>query len=325
MSEAIAEVSAAEQTPLDTVLGSDAADVPVSSQEADSHVDTDGPQVPLVALRRERERRQKMDARVQELEQEIERYNDQKFGLDSDQGFGGEQPAEQQPDDAFGREYTASLTDFTAKHGKDRVAAIDATLGRLNPQQYEALGHELQRINPSPKDLADTATTILVQAGLLDPAFKPLSIGDVLAGEQPEKAVDTSQIDQRLAALDQREKAMAAAEGRTKFIASRSEFVSEHGRAKFNELDAASMQLVQSGHPVAAQYAEAIKTSPDPVGTAAQLLSEWGLWSPGQPQQPQPVFPTNIAAARNVGGRKGPAWTGPTPIGDIFDRTRPDA
>ena len=45
----------------------------------------------------------------------------------------------------------------------------------------------------------------------------------------------------------------------------------------------------------------------------------------GQPQaQQQPaVMPSNLAGARNVGARSGPAWSGPAPLQDIFNRARP--
>ena len=36
--------------------------------------------------------------------------------------------------------------------------------------------------------------------------------------------------------------------------------------------------------------------------------------------QPAPVMPSNFAAARNVGTRAGPAWSGPPPLEDIFRR-----
>jgi hypothetical protein len=39
-----------------------------------------------------------------------------------------------------------------------------------------------------------------------------------------------------------------------------------------------------------------------------------------QPQQRAPVMPSNLAAARNVGSRAGPAWGGPTKMDDIFKR-----
>ena len=43
----------------------------------------------------------------------------------------------------------------------------------------------------------------------------------------------------------------------------------------------------------------------------------------GQPaQQRQAVMPSNLAGARNVGARSGPAWSGPSTIDDIFSRQR---
>lgn len=37
-------------------------------------------------------------------------------------------------------------------------------------------------------------------------------------------------------------------------------------------------------------------------------------------QSAAPVMPSNLAAARNVGSRSGPAWSGPASLGDIFKR-----
>lgn len=39
-----------------------------------------------------------------------------------------------------------------------------------------------------------------------------------------------------------------------------------------------------------------------------------------QQDKPAQVLPSNLAGARNVGSRSGPAWSGPTPIIDIFKR-----
>lgn len=39
-------------------------------------------------------------------------------------------------------------------------------------------------------------------------------------------------------------------------------------------------------------------------------------------QQQQRVMPSNLAGARNVGARNGPAWSGPSDINDIFNRAR---
>lgn len=60
----------------------------------------------------------------------------------------------------------------------------------------------------------------------------------------------------------------------------------------------------------------------------AEILAKHGLAPPpaGQPQQqqaqPAPVMPSNLATARNVGARSGPAWSGPTPLQNIFDTKR---
>lgn len=58
----------------------------------------------------------------------------------------------------------------------------------------------------------------------------------------------------------------------------------------------------------------------------AEVLARYGL-QPGSQQQAQPgqqatptVMPSNIAGARNVGSRSGPAWSGPPTLQDIFAR-----
>lgn len=53
----------------------------------------------------------------------------------------------------------------------------------------------------------------------------------------------------------------------------------------------------------------------------AKLLEKHGL-AQGQPAQKAQAMPSNFATARNVGARSGPAWGGPEPIKDIFERAR---
>ena len=93
--------------------------------------------------------------------------------------------------------------------------------------------------------------------------------------------------------------------------------------------------MMRSAHPVE----EAVKwhqrrsvlheVGDDPVAykerLKAELLAELQGTQPAQPatqrQNPSPaVMPSNLAGARNVGARTGPAWAGPQPIQDIFDR-----
>jgi hypothetical protein len=42
-----------------------------------------------------------------------------------------------------------------------------------------------------------------------------------------------------------------------------------------------------------------------------------------QPAPRSPAMPSNLAGARNVGARSGPAWSGPSSLQDIFNRTPP--
>lgn len=329
MSETIdqTEVSnVAEPTPLNEILGGGAADVPASSPESDFGAGDiiDGRTVPLNALKKERERRKRMDARVRELEEEISRYNDQKWGVD--EAWEAEQAADGANDDpqhsAWLKSYNKNLADFTTKHGKDRVAAIDAALPRLTPEQK----NDVARIAGTSQNPIEDIQAYIEQAGMLDPAFKPLSLRDVLAGKQQPKPGE-NQANARTAALDQREQAIAAAERRTVYNASKTEFVSEHGKGKLLELDAVLVDFMQSGHPAAQQVAHIIGAHPDPVGIAAEMMAQAGLWSPApaQQEQPRPVFPSNFANVRNVGVRGGPMWSGPTPLKDIFNRSRPAA
>ena len=95
--------------------------------------------------------------------------------------------------------------------------------------------------------------------------------------------------------------------------------------------------MMQSAHPVE----EAVKwhqrrsvlneVGDDPVAykerLKAEILAELQGAQPAVPaQQPQrqnpspAAMPSNLAGARNVGARTGPAWAGPQPIQDIFDR-----
>lgn len=306
-------------TPLDAILGSggEPGDVTAtgepSSQEPELSNDA-GEMVPLVALKRERERRQKMDKQVQELEAELQRYNDQKWGFE-------EEPSQQQaaagPDPGTDRviaEYNNSYARFVQKHGQARVAEIDAALRRLNPEQQ---AHVTSLVGQGAGDPVERVQAYIEQQGLL---FKPTDLRDALSGktEQPREA---SQAD---AGLTQREQAIIAAERRTEFNACRVEFVSQYGKAKYDELDAACDAFMASGHPEREQFAKILKESSDPISAAAVMLNNVGFWSPEQPQYraPAPVMPSNFVAARSVAARRGPAFSGPTPLNDIFARAR---
>lgn len=77
------------------------------------------------------------------------------------------------------------------------------------------------------------------------------------------------------------------------------------------------------------QQAQA-EIGPDPAAyrakVEAEILAKHGIQPPanGQQQQPTPapVMPSNLATARNVGNRSGPAWAGPQPLESIFAQKR---
>lgn len=317
-------------TPLDDILDGGAADVTASTQERESSLDGDGDaHVPLIALKRERERRRKMDARVQELEDELQRYNDQKWGLDADEdSYAAAEPGRSRDDggqnDPVLRNYNDSLKTFTSKHGQGEVAAVDAALKRLTPsQQREVVG-----LVSSSKDPVSSIHAYVKEAGLL--GFKPLSLQEVLDGKGKQPSGEIDEIKQQVAGLSQREQSLHAAERRAIEAAARSEFVSDFGRQSFVEIDGIVAQLIQSNHPAVGQLREVYQNSPRPAYAVAQLLHEWGVWSPSdnsevpqqRQQQPASIFPSNFSTSRNVSHRRGPAWTGPTPLTDIFDRSR---
>lgn len=52
----------------------------------------------------------------------------------------------------------------------------------------------------------------------------------------------------------------------------------------------------------------------------AQVMAEINGGQQPDGNQPAPVMPSNFAAARNVGTRAGPAWSGPPTLDDIFRR-----
>jgi hypothetical protein len=85
------------------------------------------------------------------------------------------------------------------------------------------------------------------------------------------------------------------------------------------------------------RYAEAVKwhqrqqaqaeIGEDPAAykarVEAEIKAKYGITDDGQPpaQQAKPaMMPSNLAGARNVGSRSGPAWAGPQSIADIFKR-----
>ncbi len=121
--------------------------------------------------------------------------------------------------------------------------------------------------------------------------------------------------------------------------ASRAEALAAHGREAVAKMEEGINAAMQAGDPELGPLREAMLQSDDPVGLAMSwhqrrsVLNEVGSDPAAYKeklkaeilaelqQQPAPVagvMPSNLAGARNVGTRSGPAWAGPTPLSSIF-------
>jgi hypothetical protein len=122
----------------------------------------------------------------------------------------------------------------------------------------------------------------------------------------------------------------------------------KYGDDKVAEADQAFMQAVQSGKIDPADY-QKVTTAPNIFAAAVQwhqreqakaeigdditayrakleaelrekITAELQQSNGQQASMPAAVMPSNIAGARNVGSRTGPAWSGPPSLQDIFSR-----
>lgn len=115
--------------------------------------------------------------------------------------------------------------------------------------------------------------------------------------------------------------------------------VQSHGAEKVQAFEAYVGEALQRNDPEMATLSAQMRAAPDPMAVGlqwfekrtfdpekererirAELLKEIQPQTPQTPQTPNGVMPSNLAGARNVGTRAGPAWSGPTPLADIFKR-----
>lgn len=157
--------------------------------------------------------------------------------------------------------------------------------------------------------------------------------------EAPETAID-HRLTQAITPI---QKALAdQREGMSRMMA-----VEKHGEDAVNEAYQALAQMKAAGSPEFQATYQQVMSSPHPYGALvawhgrqkvmseigsdpaaykeklkAELLAELQAAGAQQPaaQSAPAAMPSNFATARNVGSRSGPAWTGPTPLGDIFKR-----
>lgn len=115
-----------------------------------------------------------------------------------------------------------------------------------------------------------------------------------------------------------------------------------YGAEKVQAFEQYVTEAMQRGDPEMATLSAQMRASADPMKTGldwyekrtfdpekererlkAEILAELHKGNEQEQARPAPVFPSNLAGARNVGARSGPAWSGPAPLQDIFNRTRP--
>jgi len=135
----------------------------------------------------------------------------------------------------------------------------------------------------------------------------------------------------------------------TRLMVSETRALAKFGEEAITTAQDALEQAVKSGQLNGQAVKTQLRQSKDPIGDIvrwhqnspavreaalreqirAELMAEQGL-QPGNPAPANPaaapsVMPSNLAGARNVGTRSGPAWSGPKPLNDIFDRSRSKA
>lgn len=126
--------------------------------------------------------------------------------------------------------------------------------------------------------------------------------------------------------------------------------ISSFGADAVTAAETAMQEAIKRGELNGEQVAAQLKASRDPVGDVvrwhkdspavkeaalraqieAELQAKYGQPQPAAEPAPAPpaipsVMPSDLVGARNVGTRSGPAWAGPAPLNDIFDRGRKKA
>ena len=222
----------------------------------------------------------------------------------------------------------------------DAAAAHDEATTRMVPHQ--ALHAERQRSRRYSEEVADfrrqLAETNARMGQLVDAVMPRPATPDFF--DNPEAATrhqvaqavspEFERINQTLHAIA-RENAFQRFD-ETKVNAAEQAFI---GALQAGRLDPADYRRVVSSPN---RYAEAVKwhqrqaaraeIGDDPSAYRARIEAElreqiWSELNGNGGRRPSGAMPSNLAGARNVGGRGGPAWSGPASLNDIFDRRKP--
>jgi len=128
-------------------------------------------------------------------------------------------------------------------------------------------------------------------------------------------------------------------------LASEARAMAKHGTETYSKMEKALQAAMDAGDPEVSVLAMQVQRASDPAAVAmawyerrpevvrdklrAEFQAElqqlgWvapeGAQGVPPPAKTAPVMPSNLAGARNVGTRAGPAWSGPKPLADIFKR-----
>jgi hypothetical protein len=226
--------------------------------------------------------------------------------------------------------------------GADSTTAHDEATTRMVPHQ--ALHAERQRSRRYSEEVADfrrqLAETNARMGQLVDAVMPRPATPDFF--DNPEAATrhqvaqtvspEFERINQTLHAIA-RENAFQRFD-ETKVDAAEQAFI---GALQAGRLDPADYRRVVNSPN---RYAEAVKwhqrqvarteIGDDPSAYRARIEAELReqIWSElngnGNGRRFGGAMPSNLAGARNVGGRSGPAWSGPASLNDIFDRRKPE-
>jgi hypothetical protein len=249
--------------------------------------------------------------------------------------------------DSFGSQRRDDLNDHAS--GADTAAAHDEATTRMVPHQ--ALHAERQRSRRYSEEVADfrrqLAETNARMGQLVDAVMPRPATPDFF--DNPEAATrhqvaqtvspEFERINQTLHAIA-RENAFQRFD-ETKVDAAEQAFI---GALQAGRLDPADYRRVVNSPN---RYAEAVKwhqrqvaraeIGDDPSAYRARIEAElreqiWSELNGSIGVRSDAVLrtgrfggamPSNLAGARNVGGRGGPAWSGPASLNDIFDRRKP--
>lgn len=201
---------------------------------------------------------------------------------------------------------------------------------------HEALHAEKQKVKRYTEQIASFEQTLKQRDEVLDRRFNQLL--ERLAPQQQPQQVDWFQ-DPDAALKQGLDRAVSPLEQKFSTLETqimRLSAIQQYGPEKVTAFESYIQEAMSRGDPELAALSAQMRSSPDPVGVGlkwfekrtfdpeaererikAELLKEMQ----SQPaQRPAAVMPTNLAGARNVGTRSGPAWSGPPKLDDIFAR-----